>query len=345
MEIASGPSDVIWDITYACPLRCIHCYSESGRRSTRQLGAPDLFRVADALIAMRPSAIAIAGGEPLAVPDLVDVAKRLSRSGIAVTLYTGGWHLDAGMADALMGAVAQINVSVDGATAEVHDRIRGRAGSFDRAVEALTLLDEAVRRRLAAGLPAPVLGIDCAVVRGNFHQIDDLCTAVARRFPRLGFLWFGAAVPSGLASRADFAVHELVTDAQHRQLGSPEQLARIRSLAPRSVAVASNDNLMLMMRPDLVARGVYMPALQVEPDGEVRAMPIYEGTVGNVLTEPPDVLWDRAVQRWGDPFVVEALTPVRTMVQWADAARRIDYHFGTDATRARIDRRPAFAPS
>nr|WP_123678045.1 radical SAM protein [Couchioplanes caeruleus] len=86
MEMVCVPSDVIWDITYACPLRCIHCYSESGRRPTRQLGAPDLLRVADALIAMRPSDIAIAGGEPLVVPDLFAVAERFSRSGISVTL-------------------------------------------------------------------------------------------------------------------------------------------------------------------------------------------------------------------------------------------------------------------
>ncbi len=28
----AAPVYVNWDLTYACPLRCIHCYSESGRR-------------------------------------------------------------------------------------------------------------------------------------------------------------------------------------------------------------------------------------------------------------------------------------------------------------------------
>jgi MoaA/NifB/PqqE/SkfB family radical SAM enzyme len=345
VDTASGPSDIIWDITYACPLRCFHCYSESGRRPSRQLGTDDLLRVADALVAMRPNAVAFAGGEPLAVPDVVQVAERITRAGIAVTLYTGGWPLKAAQVDDLLRVFAQINVSVDGATAAVHDRIRGRAGSFDRAMEALTLLDHAAARRHERGQPAPKFGIDYVVVRGNVDQIDDMCSAVAPRFPNLGFLWFGAAVPSGLASRIGFAEHELLTDAQHGRLGSRAQLAHVRSLAPRSVAVATNDNLILQMHPDLVARGAYMPAIQVEPDGAVRAMPIYEGTVGNVLTDPPDVLWKRAVERWSDPFVVDALRPVKTMAQWAEAARRIDYHFGSDEVRARIDRRPAFARS
>jgi hypothetical protein len=30
------------------------------------------------------------------------------------------------------------------------------------------------------------------------------------------------------------------------------------------------------------------------------------------------------------------------MAQWAEAARRIDYHFGSADVRARIDRRPLF---
>ncbi|MDT5033043.1 MAG: hypothetical protein QOC94_3214, partial [Actinoplanes sp.] len=146
MDITSGPFDVIWDITYACPLRCIHCYSESGRRPSRQLPTAELSRVADALIAMRPGAIALAGGEPLIVPELLEIAGRMAAAGIQVVLYTGGWPVKEHRADDLLRVFSQINVSVDGATAEVHDRIRGRAGSFDRAVAALTMLDAAAAR-------------------------------------------------------------------------------------------------------------------------------------------------------------------------------------------------------
>ncbi|MGR6914363.1 hypothetical protein ACU635_08925 [[Actinomadura] parvosata] len=82
--------------------------------------------------------------------------------------------------------------------------------------------------------------------------------------------------------------------------------------------------------------------LQVEPVGEVRAMPIYEGTVGSLLTEDAGTLCERVQERWSDPFVVEALSAVRSMKDWAEATRRIGYHFGTDEVRRRIDRRPAY---
>ncbi|MEV0633072.1 hypothetical protein [Nonomuraea wenchangensis] len=165
--------------------------------------------------------------------------------------------------------------------------------------------------------------------------------AVAPRFPNLRFLTFAAAVPSGLASRKDFAEHELLDFDQLRTLVSREHVERLRSLAPRSVQLMTSNNMILMMHPELVKRHGF-PMLQVEPDGEVRAMPIYEGTVGNLLTEDAGTLWERVQERWSDPFVVETLSAVRSMQDWAEATRRLDYHFGTDEVRRRIDRRPPY---
>ncbi|MEU4569893.1 radical SAM protein [Micromonospora sp. NPDC023956] len=334
------PTNVIWDVTYACPLRCTHCYSESGRRPSRQLGNEDMFRVADAIVSLRPAGVALAGGEPLLVKDVFEVAGRISRAGIPVVLYTGGWSLAPWMVEAAQAVLSQVVVSVDGATAEVHDRIRGRAGSFDRAMDALAMLDGAVRQRRARGERSLSIGIDCAVVRSNVHEIEQMCTTVAPRIPGLGYLTFAAAVPAGLASRPSFGNHELLTDEQVDLLGDPAHTRRLQSLAPPSVQVTATDNRILQMHPELLARGMVFPAMQVEPDGAVRAMPIYEGTVGSLLTDPPVDLWQRAVARWADPFVTRTLGPVRSMAQWAEAARRIDYHFGSSDVRARIDRRP-----
>jgi hypothetical protein len=150
-------------------------------------------------------------------------------------------------------------------------------------------------------------------------------------------------MPIGLASREGFVEHELLDDEQADRLVSPETVARLRSLVPPSVYVSATDNRLLQYRPDRVAAGT-LPAMQVEPDGRVRAMAIYEGTVGSLLTEDPMTLWERSMARLADPFVVETLSPVRTMREWAEATRRLDRHFGTDDDRYRIDRRPEFRP-
>ncbi|MEW9551182.1 radical SAM protein [Nonomuraea sp. NPDC050783] len=332
--MTSRPTDIIWDVTYACPLRCVHCYSESGRRPARQLGHDDMMRLADAIIAMRPNAVEFAGGEPLIVKGVYEAAEHIGRAGIEVNVYTGGWTLTPATAEEAARVFRRVTVSLDGADADVHDRVRGRSGSFERAMNALALLDD-----LAARGADMTFGIDCSVMRANLHQLPDFCTGIAPRFPRMSFLNLAAAVPAGLAGRPGFAETELLTNAELAALTSQEHTERLRSLAPASLEVTTSDNFILMMHPGFVAAHGF-PLMQIEPDGEVRAMPVYEGCVGNLLTEDPDVLWRRAVERWSHPFVVETLSPVRSMTDWAEAARRIDRRFGSAEVIARIDRRP-----
>jgi MoaA/NifB/PqqE/SkfB family radical SAM enzyme len=336
---SSGPEVVIWDTTYACPLRCTHCYSESGRRPSRQLSHADMLRVTDALISLRPRVVALSGGEPLLVGGTFEIAGRLSRAGVRTCVYTGGWKFEPWMPDELAQVFDEVTVSVDGATAEVHDRIRGRAGSFLRAMSTLLLLDRAARERRLLKKKPLRFAIDCTVVRSNFGQLENFATVIAPKFPELHSIGFNAAVPAGLASSPEFEARELLDDTQVAHFTSDAERARLRGLAPDSVRIFTADNRNLLMHPDSLADGDYPGVMQVEPDGEVRPMPAYEGTVGSLLTESPAELWRRAVARLSDPFVVETLTPVRTMREWAEATRRIDYHFGSEAVRARIRNR------
>lgn len=336
------PRDVVWDITYACPLRCVHCYSESGRRPSRQLRGADLVRVADALISLRPRAVVFAGGEPLSVPEIFDVARRLRRAGVQAHLYTSGWSLPPATVEQLVDVMARITVSLDGAVAATHDRIRGRAGSFDRALAALARLDEEIGRRRSAGAAAPALGVDFVVVRSNYGEPADFCSRVASRFPNLDSVFFGAVLPIGLASRPGFAAHEVLDEEQAERLRDGSLQRELQRLSP-TVRVRTSDNGTLQMHPDRLAAGE-IPAMQVEPDGRVRAMPVYEGTVGSLLEEDPLVLWERAVRRWSDPWLTDLLRSVSTPAGWADAARRIDLRFGSEADRARIRARPPYLP-
>ncbi|MFF3071400.1 radical SAM protein [Kitasatospora sp. NPDC057904] len=339
MAAVDGPEVVVWDTTYACPLRCSHCYSESGRRPARQLGRADMLRVADALIDLGPRVVALSGGEPLIVPGLFDVAVRLRQAGVRTSVNTSGWVMDRAMVLRLAECFDEVVVSVDGATAEVHDRIRGRVGSFERVMAALGLLDEEAHERRRGGARKLRFGIDCVVVRGNFDQLELLASEIAPRFPGLGTLVFNAAVPAGLASRPEFGRCELLDDQQVRQLTSSEFLARLRKLAPPSVSVHTTDNFDLVMEPERVAQGASAPVMQVEPDGAVRAGAVYEGTVGSLLEEPGHVLWRRGRERLRDPFVVQTLSSVRSMQGWAEAVRRMDRRFASPEDLARIERR------
>ena len=340
IDILPNPRFIVWDITYACPLRCSHCYSESGRRKSKQLKTEDLFRVVDAMIAAHPEAIVLAGGEPLVVKDIFTVMQRIVNADIDIVLYTGGWNLKPDTLSMIMDFCAKVVVSVDGATAQVHDGIRGRATSFDRAMVTLTKLNDTVNQRKQEGKKCPQLGIDYVVMQSNFHQLGQFCEVVVPRFSQLATVSFGAVIPTGLASRPTFVAQEVLSDEQIQLLCEFQE--ELQSLAPPSVIIGTTDNLNFQLHPERLAQGMDIPPIQVEPDGKVRAMPIYEGTVGSLLTESLPVLWERAIAQWSHPFVVEKLTPATNGELWASATRSIDQKFGSAEDLARIANRPSY---
>jgi MoaA/NifB/PqqE/SkfB family radical SAM enzyme len=340
IEFCPSPAFVVWDITYACPLRCCHCYSESGRRPSRQLNGDQLLQVTDALTEAKPKGIVLSGGEPLAVKEIFQVARKISGAGVNAILYTSGWNFAVEMLPEITSLFSRVTVSLDGATPEMHDRIRGRAGSFDRALNALSQLNDAVSGLRSQAKHNPLLGIDFVVMRSNFHQLSQFCTEVLPLFPQLSAVSFAAVIPTGLGSRASFAEQELLDPSQVVQLLSIQE--ELQSLAPSAVTVSTSDNRKFQMHPDLLSEGMDIPPLQVEPDGSVRAMPIYEGTIGSLLEEPLTVLWERAMERWSDPFVIRVLRPAHDFQEWAEATRQIDLRFGTSADLDRIRRRPLY---
>jgi MoaA/NifB/PqqE/SkfB family radical SAM enzyme len=342
-----SPSSANWDLTYACQLRCGYCYSESGRRAAKVLPHADLLRIAGTLAGMGLRSVHLSGGEPLLVHGLPEIVDRLRAHGTRVVLYTNGLLVDDDNAAELGRLFARIRVGVDGATAAVHDKVRGREGSFQGALAGLAALDRAAAARRAAGGKRLWFGMETVLVRSNFADIERICAEIAPRFPELGLVRFAAAVPAGPANSERYAGAELLSDEQLAVLRDPAFTAKLRALLPSSVVdVGVGDNFALAMDSERLERGEASESLlHIEPDGGVRTMAIYEGTVGNLLHEPPDVLWQRVLERRRHPLVRRALAKVQGFSDWAAAAREIDWRFASDEDRARIGNRTKDEPA
>jgi MoaA/NifB/PqqE/SkfB family radical SAM enzyme len=336
-----APHTVNWDLTYACPLRCGHCYSESGRRSARQLPLEDLLRIADVLLAIDPiPTVTFSGGEPILVKGMLELARKLKRGGARLVLYTSGYRLSPELAAGIAETFDRISVSIDGADAPTNDFLRERPGAFDEALRALALFDEALPGRGDRAENQRELAIEITVMNSNWQNLERFCTEIAPRFEALDCLRFGALIPTGFASRESFVRRELLSEEQMRDLG--RRARRLQKLAPRGVRVRVFSNLPFLLHPAQIRRGVALDGLlKIEANGRVRGMDIYEGTVGHVLEEPFETIWRRSLERHEDPFVVGQLTGVRTMEQWARACRAIDLHFAAPEDKARITARPA----
>lgn len=84
--------------------------------------------------------VAFGGGEPLGVAHCWELLEVLADCGIALKLETDGRHIDGAAADriASLGAVC-VQISVDGATAATHERMRP-GSSFAQAIAAIERL-------------------------------------------------------------------------------------------------------------------------------------------------------------------------------------------------------------
>src|SRR6201991_2392002 len=136
----NSPICLTWELTYACNLACVHCLSSSGRRDPRELTTAEAKGVIDELQRMRVFYVNIGGGEPTVRPDFWELLDYAVTHELGVKFSTNGSRITPARAEWLRGSdYVDVQISLDGATAAVNDRVRG-AGSYATALRAMELL-------------------------------------------------------------------------------------------------------------------------------------------------------------------------------------------------------------
>ncbi len=167
-----APICLTWELTYACNLACVHCLSSSGRRDPRELSTEQCKGIIDELERMQVFYVNIGGGEPTVRPDFWELVDYATAHHVGVKFSTNGIRITPEVAARLAGSdYVDVQISLDGATAEVNDAVRG-PGSFAMAVRALENL-------AAAGFSGPKISV--VVTRHNVTQLDDFA-ALADRY-------------------------------------------------------------------------------------------------------------------------------------------------------------------
>jgi mycofactocin biosynthetic radical S-adenosylmethionine protein MftC len=159
-----APICLTWELTYACNLACVHCLSSSGRRDPRELSTAECMAVIDELERMQVFYVNVGGGEPTVRRDFWELVDYAVGHHVGVKFSTNGSRITPSVASRIAATdYVDVQVSLDGATAAVNDRIRGR-GSYATAVGAMENLAEAG----FAGFKLSVV-----VTRENVTQLDS----------------------------------------------------------------------------------------------------------------------------------------------------------------------------
>lgn len=139
----SPPSMVYWDITSECNLSCIHCYNLSGSPHENELSTEEIKRILEEMSGFGVENITFSGGEPLLRKDFFEIADHAkSLEFKSVGIATNATLIDRVIAKKLKLSNLDIQVSIDGDIAEIHDAMRGMKGAFDRAIRGIKLLQE-----------------------------------------------------------------------------------------------------------------------------------------------------------------------------------------------------------
>jgi MoaA/NifB/PqqE/SkfB family radical SAM enzyme len=173
---ALGVYSVSFWLTRRCNLKCDMCWVERSARaegekylrSADELTLDELCRVVDDVRRYRPR-IGITGGEPFVRPDAVDFIAHVKSRGLRCGVNTNGLFLVRNAAALVEVGLDNVMVSLDG-PADVHDKMRGVAGSWERAYAGLRAILE---ERADAGTRKPYVKVTATITEDNYDRLAE----------------------------------------------------------------------------------------------------------------------------------------------------------------------------
>ena len=122
------PIYVVWEITLACNLSCIHCGSRAGLARERELDTAECLDLVDQLADLGVREVILIGGEVYLRRDHLQIIEHSTARGMETLMTTGGRGLTAARAAAMASAgLVSASVSLDGVS-ETHDVLRAGLG-------------------------------------------------------------------------------------------------------------------------------------------------------------------------------------------------------------------------
>jgi MoaA/NifB/PqqE/SkfB family radical SAM enzyme len=163
--LKAGPYMAELDITYRCNCRCQMCQRWNDPRRG-ELSFEEYTKLADDLHAMGSHQISISGGEPLLRGDVFQIIESFAQRGMSVNLCTNGLLLKKYRDEVRSSGMTCVTISLDGATAASHDKIRGIPGSYKQIEEGIEHLLKTPRSS------RPILRVRMTVSNHNAREIS-----------------------------------------------------------------------------------------------------------------------------------------------------------------------------
>jgi len=189
------PRLIAFEVTRRCRYQCKHCRANAGPGGQTELTTQQCKKIISSLARFAKPILIFTGGEPMERPDLYELIAYAKMRGLRVVMATCGYLLDeAAMAKLKKAGVSALAFSIDGSSADTHDKFRQSEGAFNAVVKAA---------QLARQMKMP-FQINTTLSKINSGEIIGI-TELAKRLGAMCLDVF-ILVPTGRGSDLDTAV-------------------------------------------------------------------------------------------------------------------------------------------
>jgi len=176
-EATKGITSVMFELTYNCSEKCIHCYNpgatrneseKSHRADRKELNLDDYKRIVDELKNLGLVKVCLSGGDPFSKPEIWNIIQYLYDKEIVFDVFTNGQKLTNANTKRLANYYPRlVGISIYSGIEEEHDQITHIKGSWQKSINAIKQLSE---------LAVP-MNLKCCVMRPNvrsYYMVADL---------------------------------------------------------------------------------------------------------------------------------------------------------------------------
>ena len=169
------------ELTNGCNLRCIHCYGMFGntKKDIQFIDKNKLINLIPSLNILNCKSVAFTGGESTLHPDFIEIVEIFIKNGFEISIFTNGFS-----SKKIIQLVEKypdfpfiLKISIDGYQ-DVHDKIRGRDGSYQNVIHLLDFLS--TKNNVDTYLSNTIM-------KCNIDEVDEFENFIKSKYPKFNF--------------------------------------------------------------------------------------------------------------------------------------------------------------
>lgn len=287
IEDLKAPLFIAWQINSECNLGCLHCCEDAGHSMPDEMNKEETFNFLSQIVDLKIPYVALSGGEPLLHRNFFEICEFIRQNSISLKVETNGEFIDKEKSERFVKlGLRSVQISLDGATAVVHEKLRLR-GDWSKAVKACQYL-------IKKGVNTEIVFVP---TKFNIHEIGEVID-LARSLGVYG-VYTGKIMRIGRAAK------------NWDMLCPSEEQYEIFFAVLKEKDKIYNGKMKVYFYPyDVVEELKYRlenPAasLLILPNGKVKLIGPLPFICGDLKRQSLKDIWNRYKEAWQNPEVIE----------------------------------------